>query len=113
MEEGLLLRPTPQGSAATGGRWGPSYGCGGVQGTKEEAGRLGRLAAPMVAVTLAQYSVTVVSTMVVGHLGELALSGAAISSSLCSVTGFSLLVSRNRPLPSRSSVGVPAPCRQG
>ncbi|MQL69842.1 hypothetical protein Taro_002134, partial [Colocasia esculenta] len=93
MEEGLLLRPSTEGAAAAWGRWGRPWRGGVVQGMKEEAGRLGRLAAPMVAVTVAQYSVQVVSTMVVGHLGELALSGAAIATSICGVTGFSLLVS--------------------
>lgn len=58
----------------------------------EEVKRLGCLAAPMVAVILSQYLVQVVSLMMVGHLGELALSSTAIAISLSGVSGFSLLV---------------------
>ncbi|KAJ8758521.1 hypothetical protein K2173_000242 [Erythroxylum novogranatense] len=57
----------------------------------EEAKRLGYIAAPMAAVILSLYSLNVISMMMVGHIGELALSSSAISISLCSVTGFSLL----------------------
>ena len=59
----------------------------------EEVKRLGWIAGPMVLVVLSQYLVQVVSTMMVGHLGELALSSTAIATSLATVTGFSLLVS--------------------
>lgn len=59
----------------------------------EELKRLGLLAGPMVAVTLSQYLLQVISIMMVGHLGELALSSTAIAISLSGVTGFSLLVS--------------------
>ncbi|CAL5338873.1 unnamed protein product [Camellia sinensis] len=58
----------------------------------EEVKRLGCIAAPMVAVTLSQYLLQVVSIMMVGHLGELSLSSTAIAISLSSVTGFSLLL---------------------
>ena len=58
-----------------------------------ELKRLGFLAGPMVVVTLSQYLLQVISLMMVGHLGELALSSAAIAISLSAVTGFSLLVS--------------------
>ncbi|MBA0711729.1 hypothetical protein Golax_010879, partial [Gossypium laxum] len=56
----------------------------------EEIKRVGYLAGPMVAVTLSQYLLQVISTMMVGHLGELALSSSAIAISLAGVTGFSL-----------------------
>ncbi|XP_042984910.1 protein DETOXIFICATION 12-like isoform X1 [Carya illinoinensis] len=59
---------------------------------KEELKRLGFLAGPMVAVTLSQYLLQVISMMMVGHLGELALSSTAIAISLSGVTGFSLLL---------------------
>ena len=59
----------------------------------EEMKKLGCLAAPMVAVVLSQFFIQVVSVMMVGHLGELALSSTAVAISLSSVTGFSLLVS--------------------
>ncbi|GMY07328.1 protein DETOXIFICATION 12-like [Fagus crenata] len=56
-----------------------------------ELKRLGWLAGPMVTVNLAQYLLQVISMMMVGHLGELALSSTAIALSLCCVTGFNLL----------------------
>uniref|UniRef100_A0A7N0TM36 Protein DETOXIFICATION n=1 Tax=Kalanchoe fedtschenkoi TaxID=63787 RepID=A0A7N0TM36_KALFE len=57
-----------------------------------EIKRLGYLAGPMVAVVLSQYAIQVISMMMVGHLGELALSSTAIGMSLAGVTGFSLLL---------------------
>lgn len=58
-----------------------------------ELKRLGSLAGPMVAVTLTQYMLEVISMMMVGQLGELALSSTAIATSLSGATSFSLLVS--------------------
>ncbi|KAI3936545.1 hypothetical protein MKW92_045645 [Papaver armeniacum] len=46
----------------------------------------------MVAVTLSMYLIQVVSTMMVGHLGELSLSSATLATSLCGVTGFSIML---------------------
>ncbi|ONK55368.1 uncharacterized protein A4U43_UnF4220 [Asparagus officinalis] len=84
MEEGLLLKEeSTRAIRAVTGTWGGEF--------KEEGGRLGRVALPMVAVTLSQYLVQVVSIMMAGHLGELSLAGASIASSLTSVTGFTLL----------------------
>ncbi|XP_021888302.1 protein DETOXIFICATION 12-like [Carica papaya] len=57
----------------------------------EEVKKAGKFAAPMVAVTLMQYLLQVVSVIMAGHLGELALSTVAIATSLTNVTGFSLL----------------------
>ncbi|XP_077221207.1 protein DETOXIFICATION 12-like [Tasmannia lanceolata] len=57
-----------------------------------EVKKLGFLAGPMVAVTLSQYLLQVISLMMVGHLGELSLSSAAIATSITGVTGFSLLL---------------------
>ncbi|GLT35051.1 hypothetical protein SLA2020_095350 [Shorea laevis] len=58
----------------------------------QEVKRLGYLAGPMVAVTLSQYMLQMIATMMVGHLGELALSSTAIAISLGGVTGFSFLL---------------------
>ncbi|KAE8716488.1 hypothetical protein F3Y22_tig00110114pilonHSYRG00119 [Hibiscus syriacus] len=58
----------------------------------EETKRVGYLAGPMVAVTISQYLLQVVSKMMVGHLGELALSSSNIAISLAGVTGFSFLL---------------------
>ncbi|KAJ7975179.1 Protein DETOXIFICATION [Quillaja saponaria] len=50
------------------------------------------LAGPLISVSLLQYCFQAISVMFVGHLGELALSGASMASSFASVTGFSLLL---------------------
>jgi len=63
------------------------------RGFSEEMRRISVTAGPMVAVVSSQYLLLTVSTMVVGHLGELYLSSAALAISLSGVTGFSLLVS--------------------
>jgi len=51
------------------------------------------LAGPLIAVGLLTFSLHIISHMVVGHLGELALSGASMATSFAYVTGFSVLVS--------------------
>ncbi|XP_029126496.1 protein DETOXIFICATION 12 [Cajanus cajan] len=58
----------------------------------EEMRRICHIAGPMVAVVASQYLLQVVSTMIVGHVGELYLSSAALAISLAGVTGFSLLM---------------------
>ena len=60
------------------------------------------LSGPLISVSLLNYGLQVISVMFVGHLGELALSGASMATSFASVTGFSLLVSLFS-LPSLSS----------
>ncbi|KAL8251678.1 hypothetical protein R6Q59_035371 [Mikania micrantha] len=50
------------------------------------------LAGPLICVSLLQYSLQLVSIMFVGHLGELALSGASMATSFATVTGFSLFM---------------------
>jgi MATE family multidrug resistance protein len=60
---------------------------------RDEVRRQVGLAAPLVACSLLQYSLQVVSVMFAGHLGELSLSGASVASSFANVTGFSVLVS--------------------
>ncbi|KAF7850831.1 hypothetical protein BT93_L4950 [Corymbia citriodora subsp. variegata] len=57
----------------------------------QELKKATRIAAPMVAVSVLQYLVQLVSVVAVGHLGQLALSSVAIATSLANVTGFSLL----------------------
>ena len=51
------------------------------------------LAGPMVAVNGSLFFLQVISLMMVGHLGKLALSSTAIAISLCAVSGFSVIVS--------------------
>ncbi|XP_050222668.1 protein DETOXIFICATION 12-like [Mercurialis annua] len=58
----------------------------------EEVKKLIFIAGPMLAVVLSQYLLQVSSLMMVGHLGELALSSTAIATSLSGVTGFSFLL---------------------
>ncbi|KAK1363629.1 Protein DETOXIFICATION [Heracleum sosnowskyi] len=50
------------------------------------------IAMPMMVTTVSQYLLRVISMMMIGHLGELSLSGAAIATSLTNVTGFSILL---------------------
>ncbi|XP_009606969.1 protein DETOXIFICATION 12-like [Nicotiana tomentosiformis] len=57
----------------------------------QELKKTSRIMAPMVAVTVLQYLLQFVSVVMVGHLGQLALSSVAIATSLTNVTGFSLL----------------------
>ncbi|KAA8547769.1 hypothetical protein F0562_004198 [Nyssa sinensis] len=57
----------------------------------EELKKVSYIAMPMVVVTVLQYLSRVASMIMVGHLGELSLSSAAIATSLTNVTGFSLL----------------------
>ncbi|XP_019227271.1 PREDICTED: protein DETOXIFICATION 2-like isoform X2 [Nicotiana attenuata] len=57
----------------------------------EELKKLTRIAAPMVAVSVLQYLLQVVSVMMVGHLDQISLSSVAIATSITNVTGFSLL----------------------
>ncbi|GAA0178637.1 transporter [Lithospermum erythrorhizon] len=57
----------------------------------EELRKTSYIALPMVIVTVSQQLSRVVSMMMVGHLGELELSGAAIATSLTNVLGFSVL----------------------
>ncbi|TKY44768.1 MATE efflux family protein DTX1 [Spatholobus suberectus] len=58
----------------------------------EEAKKQLWLAGPLISVTLLNFCLSVISVMFVGHLGELALSGASMATSFATVTGFSLLV---------------------
>ena len=82
MEEGLLIREGEVKRERL--TWG-------VLG--QEVKRLCYIAGPMVAVTLSQFLLEVISLMMVGHLGEHSLSSSAIAISFCSVTGFSVFVS--------------------
>ncbi|XP_070018814.1 protein DETOXIFICATION 16-like [Nicotiana sylvestris] len=58
----------------------------------EEVKKLLALAGPLMLVNLLLYFLQVISLMFVGHLGELALSGASLATSFAFVTGYSLLV---------------------
>nr|XP_043639908.1 protein DETOXIFICATION 16-like isoform X2 [Erigeron canadensis]XP_043639914.1 protein DETOXIFICATION 16-like isoform X2 [Erigeron canadensis] len=50
------------------------------------------LAGPLIAVTLLQYCLEVISIMFVGHLGQLPLSSASMATTFASVSGFSVLL---------------------
>lgn len=56
------------------------------------------LAGPMMFVNLLLSLIQTISVMFVGHVSDLALSGASMATSFASVTGFSLLV-RKETLP--------------
>ncbi|KAI3990764.1 hypothetical protein MKX01_029949 [Papaver californicum] len=72
MEEGLLLKAREE--EEEGGNKNLTWGA-----FMEEAKKVG-------------YLINVISMMMVGHLSELALSSTAMATSLCGVTGFSLLI---------------------
>ncbi|KAL1810075.1 hypothetical protein ACET3Z_027065 [Daucus carota] len=61
------------------------------RGAVSEMKKVSYIAMPMIVTTVSQNMVRVISMMMIGHLGELSLSGAAIATSLTNVTGFSLL----------------------
>ncbi|KAI3516697.1 hypothetical protein L1887_15664 [Cichorium endivia] len=50
------------------------------------------LAGPLIAVSLLQYCLEIISIMFVGHLGELPLASASMATSFASFTGFSVLL---------------------
>ncbi|KAF8657442.1 hypothetical protein HU200_060001 [Digitaria exilis] len=80
MEKGLLheaLLPETESSA-------PKVG--------DEVKKQLRLAGPLIAGSLLQNLIQMISVMFVGHLGELRLAGASMASSFAAVTGFSLLL---------------------
>ncbi|KAK6266591.1 hypothetical protein QUC31_017428 [Theobroma cacao] len=54
----------------------------------EELKKVSFVAAPFMAVAVSQYLLHVVSMMMAGQLAELSLSGVAIATSFCNVTGF-------------------------
>ncbi|XVF30578.1 hypothetical protein REPUB_Repub16aG0070400 [Reevesia pubescens] len=58
----------------------------------KELKKVSYLAAPLVAVSVSQNLLQVVSLMMVGHIGGLALSGVVVATSFVNVIGFSLLV---------------------
>nr|XP_043639933.1 protein DETOXIFICATION 12-like [Erigeron canadensis] len=82
MEEGLILVVKDNDDEKRLITWGVLL---------EEMKKLGYIAGPMVAVTLSQYLLQIISVMMVGHLGELALSSTSLATSLSIVTGFSLI----------------------
>ncbi|KAL1207529.1 Protein DETOXIFICATION 16 [Cardamine amara subsp. amara] len=59
---------------------------------KEEVKKQLWLSGPLIAVSLLQFCLQVISIMFVGHLGSLPLSAASIATSFASVTGFSFLM---------------------
>ncbi|XP_026382464.1 protein DETOXIFICATION 12-like [Papaver somniferum] len=84
MEEGLLQKANEEADGETKILTSGAF--------VEEAKKVGYIAGPMVAVSFSLQLIPVISMMMVGHLGELALSSTAMATSLCAVTGFSLLV---------------------
>ncbi|XP_010516582.1 PREDICTED: protein DETOXIFICATION 15-like [Camelina sativa] len=59
---------------------------------KEEVKKQLLLSGPLIAVSLLQFSLQIISVMFVGHLGSLSLSAASIATSFASVTGFTFLM---------------------
>ncbi|KAJ4907111.1 MATE efflux family protein [Raphanus sativus] len=65
---------------------------GSSSGIKVEVKKQLWLAGPLIAVSLLQFCLQVISVMFVGHLGSLPLSAASVATSFASVTGFSFLM---------------------
>ncbi|CAH8264703.1 unnamed protein product [Arabidopsis lyrata] len=59
---------------------------------KEEVKKQLLLSGPLIAVSLLQFCLQIISVMFVGHLGSLPLSAASIATSFASVTGFTFLM---------------------
>ncbi|KAL9301631.1 Protein DETOXIFICATION 15 [Arabidopsis thaliana] len=59
---------------------------------KEEVEKQLLLSGPLIAVSLLQFCLQIISVMFVGHLGSLPLSAASIATSFASVTGFTFLM---------------------
>ncbi|XP_039009573.1 protein DETOXIFICATION 3-like isoform X2 [Hibiscus syriacus] len=60
-------------------------------GFAEELKAVSYMAVPMVAVSVSHYCLQVITMIMVGHLGELPLSGCALGVSFANVTGFSFI----------------------
>ncbi|KAK8633420.1 hypothetical protein V6N13_014266 [Hibiscus sabdariffa] len=58
----------------------------------EEAKHQVLLSLPMIICNVSYYSITLVSVMFAGHLGELELAGAALANSWAGVTGFAFMI---------------------
>ncbi|XP_074264319.1 protein DETOXIFICATION 16-like [Silene latifolia] len=82
--------------------WGESNKGRWYYGSRDEMIKEGKrqlwLAGPLIAVTILQYCIQVISVMFVGHLGELQLSSASLATSFASVTGFYVLVGMSSAL---------------
>ena len=59
----------------------------------EEAKNQVFLSLPLILTSVFYYSITLVSVMFAGHLGELELAGATLANSWATVTGFAFMVS--------------------
>lgn len=63
------------------------------KGFAKEVRKQLRLAGPLISAGILQYSLQLISLMFVGHISELALSGASLATSFATLTSFTLLVS--------------------
>lgn len=88
-ESAVSAELSSTGGPKSGSRW---VGDGWWESMVGEVRRQGAIALPMVLVNMFQFLLQIISLMMVGHLGRLSLSSASISSSLCNVTGYIILV---------------------
>ncbi|WOK93374.1 protein DETOXIFICATION 16 [Canna indica] len=99
MEKASLDSPLiPVGSTEAGLISSSSNGGGGEVVVLNEVKKQLWLAGPLIAASLLQNILQVISVMFVGHLGELALSGASMATSFAGVTGFSFLLGMSTAL---------------
>lgn len=64
----------------------------------EEAKKQLLFSLPMIVTNVFYYSITLVSVMIAGHLGELELAGATLANSWAVVTGIATMVTLSFPL---------------
>ncbi|KAL0350311.1 UNVERIFIED_CONTAM: protein DETOXIFICATION 14 [Sesamum radiatum] len=82
MEVEALVKKEDRGSESGFTRW---------DAFALELSRVNWIALPMIVATVSQYLLRVSPMFMLGHLNELSLSSASIATSLCNVTGFSVL----------------------
>ncbi|KAL0343388.1 UNVERIFIED_CONTAM: protein DETOXIFICATION 14 [Sesamum angustifolium] len=82
MEVEALVKKEDRGSESGFTRW---------DAFSLELSRVNWIALPMIVATVSQYLLRVSPMFMLGHLNELSLSSASIATSLCNVTGFSVL----------------------
>ncbi|XP_031110374.1 protein DETOXIFICATION 14-like [Ipomoea triloba] len=88
-EEALLQENTERAAMAEEALLPPPEA--GSKGFVGELKDVSHIALPMIIVTVSQYLLRTSPMLMLGHLGELPLSSASIATSLCNVTGYSLL----------------------
>ncbi|KAK8503618.1 hypothetical protein V6N12_024790 [Hibiscus sabdariffa] len=83
-----LLRKGSHGNEGAKGRWWSTRRVLDLEEAKHQV----LLSLPMIICNVSYYSITLVSVMFAGHLGELELAGATLANSWAGVTGFAFMI---------------------